>query len=104
MIYSKKETDRILKEGNGRVVVENISPEVDRGRFSIKRVVNDTVKISADLFTDGHYLKCTWKAARPIIALVAYIPKSSDTAPHEPIFVGEIIVEFEPIKTLLQFF
>jgi starch synthase (maltosyl-transferring) len=37
-----------------RVVVENIYPEVDGGRFPIKRVVGETVTVSADVHADGH--------------------------------------------------
>jgi starch synthase (maltosyl-transferring) len=37
-----------------RVVIENVSPEIDAGRFPIKRVVADTVSVEADVFADGH--------------------------------------------------
>ncbi len=37
-----------------RVVIENVSPEVDGGRFPAKRVINETVTITADIFVDGH--------------------------------------------------
>ena len=37
-----------------RVVVEGITPEVDDGRFPIKRVIGETVRVEADVFTDGH--------------------------------------------------
>ncbi|MBX3452541.1 MAG: alpha-1,4-glucan--maltose-1-phosphate maltosyltransferase [Planctomycetaceae bacterium] len=42
------------KDGRCRVVVERISPEIDAGRFSIKRVVGDTVRVEVDAFVDGH--------------------------------------------------
>jgi len=58
MIYTTKVTDKILKEGNGRVVIENIVPEIDGGRFPIKRVLKENVNINVDLFTDGHNLVC----------------------------------------------
>ena len=41
-------------EGRTRVVVEGIRPEVDAGRFPIKRTVGETVVVEADVFTDGH--------------------------------------------------
>ncbi|NJD27954.1 MAG: alpha-1,4-glucan--maltose-1-phosphate maltosyltransferase [Chloroflexi bacterium] len=41
-------------EGRRRVVVEAIWPEIDAGRFPIKRVVGDTVAVEADVFADGH--------------------------------------------------
>ncbi len=37
-----------------RVIVENLYPEVDGGRFPIKRTVGETVRVSADVFGDGH--------------------------------------------------
>jgi starch synthase (maltosyl-transferring) len=41
-------------EGRSRVVIENIEPEVNCGRFPIKRIVNDIVSVEADVFGDGH--------------------------------------------------
>ena len=38
----------------GRVIVEAVTPEVDAGRFPIKRVVGEVVEVEADVFTDGH--------------------------------------------------
>ena len=37
-----------------RVVIEGIRPQVDGGRFPIKRVVGDEVLVEADVFADGH--------------------------------------------------
>jgi starch synthase (maltosyl-transferring) len=37
-----------------RAIIEGVTPEVDAGRFPIKRVVGDTVTVEADIFTDGH--------------------------------------------------
>ena len=37
-----------------RAVIENVSPQVDGGRFAIKRTVGDTITVEADAFTDGH--------------------------------------------------
>jgi starch synthase (maltosyl-transferring) len=41
-------------EGRARVVIENVEPEVNCGRFPIKRIVDDLVSIEADVFGDGH--------------------------------------------------
>lgn len=41
-------------EGRKRVVVENLKPEIDGGRFPIKRVVGEKVAVTADVFADGH--------------------------------------------------
>jgi len=39
-----------------RVVVEHVQPEIDAGRFAIKRTVGESVVVTADIFTDGHDL------------------------------------------------
>jgi starch synthase (maltosyl-transferring) len=39
-----------------RVVVENVYPEVDDGRFPVKRTIGETVTVSADVHADGHDL------------------------------------------------
>jgi len=43
-----------LSEGRHRVVIENVRPEVDGGRFPVKRVVGEAVVVEADVFGDGH--------------------------------------------------
>lgn len=46
-------------EGRQRVVIENVQPEIDAGRFPIKRVIGQTVEVEADAFADGHdALRC----------------------------------------------
>ncbi len=40
--------------GRARVVIENVRPAVDGGRFPIKRVVGETVSVECDAFADGH--------------------------------------------------
>ena len=37
-----------------RVVVENIQPIVDHGKFPIKRTPDEVVHVTADIFADGH--------------------------------------------------
>jgi starch synthase (maltosyl-transferring) len=37
-----------------RVVIEHIRPEIDGGRFPIKRTVGEAVVVVADVFADGH--------------------------------------------------
>jgi starch synthase (maltosyl-transferring) len=58
-----------------RVIVENVLPQIDCGRFPIKRVVGEEVVVSADLLAEGHdvlagtvlYRKCgeaDWREVR----------------------------------------
>ncbi|OLP62472.1 alpha-amylase [Xaviernesmea oryzae] len=37
-----------------RIAIEKIAPQVDDGRFPVKRVVGDIVTVEADIFADGH--------------------------------------------------
>ncbi|CAB3786030.1 maltotransferase domain-containing protein [Pararobbsia alpina] len=37
-----------------RVIIEHVQPAVDDGRFAVKRVVGDRLRVSADIFMDGH--------------------------------------------------
>ncbi len=45
-------------DGRKRIIIEGVSPEVDGGRFAIKRTVGESVVVEADAFTDGHDLLC----------------------------------------------
>jgi len=36
------------------VVIENVRPEIDCGRFPIKRTIGERVEVTADIFADGH--------------------------------------------------
>jgi starch synthase (maltosyl-transferring) len=35
-------------------MIETVAPEIDGGRFAVKRTIGDTVRVEADIFTDGH--------------------------------------------------
>ncbi len=41
-------------EGRRRVVIEGVKPEIDGGRYPVKRVMGDRFVVEADAFTDGH--------------------------------------------------
>ena len=41
-------------DGRKRVVIDSVDPEIDAGRFPIKRIVGDAVQVEADVFGDGH--------------------------------------------------
>ena len=62
-----------------RLVIEGVDPEIDGGRFPIKRVIGEKVVVEADIFIDGHNV---------ISALLLY-REENDTewteAPMEPL-------------------
>jgi starch synthase (maltosyl-transferring) len=41
-------------EGRKRIVIEHVVPEIDAGRFPVKRIVGDEVVVEADIFADSH--------------------------------------------------
>jgi starch synthase (maltosyl-transferring) len=40
--------------GRNRVVIEDVVPQIDGGRHSVRRTVGDTMTVSAAIFADGH--------------------------------------------------
>ncbi|MGH9733868.1 MAG: alpha-1,4-glucan--maltose-1-phosphate maltosyltransferase [Candidatus Acidiferrales bacterium] len=51
---NRKPKTELPVEGRRRVVIEGVSPEIDCGRFAIKRVAGDSVTVQAAVFADGH--------------------------------------------------
>ncbi len=45
-----------MNELNKRVIIENVSPEIDGGRFAARRAIGEKVAVTADIFADGHDL------------------------------------------------
>jgi starch synthase (maltosyl-transferring) len=41
-------------EGRKRIIIENVNPEIECGKYPIKRISGEKVKVSADIFADGH--------------------------------------------------
>src|SRR5918998_2474752 len=36
------------------IIIERVQPEIDAGRYPVKRVAGDIFQVSADIFKDGH--------------------------------------------------
>ena len=49
-------TEELLRRvpGRQRAAIEGVEPQVDAGRFAIKRVIGEKVVVEADIFADGH--------------------------------------------------
>jgi starch synthase (maltosyl-transferring) len=41
-------------KGQARVIIENVQPRVDGGLYPAKRTVGETIRVTADIFGDGH--------------------------------------------------
>jgi starch synthase (maltosyl-transferring) len=77
------------EEGRKRVIIEAIQPQVDCGRYPVRRFLGDQIDISAAIFSDGHdhvsarlLYKCegepSWRST-PMVPLVNDMWKSSFT-------------------------
>src|SRR5258706_16357671 len=53
-VESQRERAPDVASDRGRVIVERVTPEIDAGRFPIKRSSGERVTVSADIFADGH--------------------------------------------------
>lgn len=62
--------------GRQRVQIEGISPEINGGRFPIKRTVGESVHVEVDMFCDGHDL---------ISGVILYRPESSQQWQETPL-------------------
>jgi starch synthase (maltosyl-transferring) len=69
----------MLKDaGRRRVVIEGVTPEIDGGRFPIKRVCGEEVIVEADAFCDGHdALGCVLRYGREGVANWDEVPMES---------------------------
>lgn len=61
----KSSIREIPANGKSRVVIEAVWPEIDCGRFPIKRVAGEAVAVEADVFVDGHDLISALLLFRP---------------------------------------
>ncbi len=41
-------------DASRNIVIENVEPELNCGRYAVKREVGDTLEVSADIFKEGH--------------------------------------------------
>jgi starch synthase (maltosyl-transferring) len=62
------------------IVIQNVSPEVDGGRFPVKRLLGDVCTVQADIFKEGHdLLKARLRYRGPGESDWRYSPMSYDS-------------------------
>jgi len=62
-IASRAEPSRRGEGPPSRVVIEGVRPEIDAGRFPIKRTAGEEVEVLADIFAEGHDMLAAGSAA-----------------------------------------
>ncbi|OWY23268.1 DUF3416 domain-containing protein [Sphingobacteriales bacterium UPWRP_1] len=65
----------MMQHGQSRAVIENVYPELNGGKHSIKRVVGQTVTVEADILADGHDV---------VAAMLKYRSKTAKKWQHKP--------------------
>ncbi|OWY22958.1 DUF3416 domain-containing protein [Sphingobacteriales bacterium UPWRP_1] len=65
----------MMQHGQSRAVIENVYPELNGGKHSIKRVVGQSVTVEADIIADGHDV---------VAAMLKYRSKTAKKWQHEP--------------------
>ena len=73
----------MIIEGHQRVTINNVKPELDCGKTQVKRIINETLEITADIFSDGH---------DKVEASLLYREKTKEG--HSPDSWNEIPMEF----------
>ncbi|MCP3053657.1 alpha-1,4-glucan--maltose-1-phosphate maltosyltransferase [Aurantimonas marianensis] len=67
---------RLMALAENRIAIEGVAPEIDGGRFAIKRTEGEPLVVSADIFSDGH---------DEIAAAVVYGPADTETWSETPL-------------------
>ena len=49
-----RQLERLNVLAANRVAIEGVTPEIDGGRFPVKRIIGEPVAVEADIFSDGH--------------------------------------------------
>lgn len=77
-------------EGRTRVIIEDLQPEVDCGRYPAKRVLGEEVEVTAAIFADGH---------DHVAGRLLYRPKGDDpwrSTPMQPMVNDVFRAHFTP--------
>jgi starch synthase (maltosyl-transferring) len=103
-----------MQDGDKRVIIEKVKPEIDCGKYPVKRVINENMEVEADIYTDGHdviganLLYKTTKAKKwnrvPMTFLVNDRWKASFTIMELTDFQYTIEAWIDPFETWLRDF
>jgi starch synthase (maltosyl-transferring) len=66
-----------------RVVIERVRPQIDGGRFPIKRTPGEAVRVTADIFADGHDEIVAMLRDRPVMSTAENAERAESSWPDE---------------------
>ncbi len=76
---ARKATTAPRADGFPHLAIECVSPELDAGRFPIKRIIGDVLTVGADILKDGHDLLAARVRYRsPVACEWRHVPMSYD--------------------------
>ncbi len=67
-----------------RVVIENVKPEIQCGRFPIKRTIGEPVEVTADIYADGHDIVHAVLLHRPLSQSGRSVESTSTASTFSP--------------------
>jgi starch synthase (maltosyl-transferring) len=79
-VRTERETAPPRVDGLRRVIVEHVQPEIDGGRFPIKRTIGEAVNVKTDMFADGHDLIAGVLRYRYVGSRRADLPASAEAS------------------------
>src|SRR5262245_50000383 len=59
-------TPEMLRLHESRIVIEHVTPQLEGGRYPIKREAGDVLEVGADIFRDGHDVLAAVLRHRPL--------------------------------------
>ncbi len=108
----RRRSDRnpLPDEGRRRAVIARVSPEIDGGRFPIKRTPGEVVHVEADLFADGHdklaaIVRFRERALVPRVLQVPHalqMPRVSQVPEVQPVRTRQAVREVQGMRVVQQ--
>jgi starch synthase (maltosyl-transferring) len=74
-----RRNEKMAIQEYGKVLIEGVLPQIDGGTYPIKRVLGDTITVSADVYKEGH---------DKLVALLKYRLRGADAWQEVPMSAG----------------
>jgi starch synthase (maltosyl-transferring) len=98
----------LIKDPKKTVVIENVAPAVDGGRYPAKREIDGAIEVSADIFREGHEQLLAFLKFRPAAETVwretpmAFVDNDRWAGTFEPSSIGRWLFTIEALTDLFR--